>query len=93
MDIGYHISHRLRGQVMYDQTTWKFIEGIGHYAFQPGVHLHEAYMRSDNPYPCDFDLGLIEAVVKRHESRSRVEHVTGNCRKTGSEFCIYQIQW
>lgn len=93
MDIGYHSSHRLRGQVMYDQTTGKFIEGIGHYAFQPGAHRHEAYMRSDNPYPCDFDVGLIEAVVKRHEPRARVEHVPGDCRKTGSEFCTYQVQW
>lgn len=54
-------------------------------------------MVCENPYPCDMDLGLIEAIADRFRPpsvlRVRVEHSPGKCRKSGGKMCEYQIHW
>ncbi len=93
LDIGYHLSHRRHGQLMYNQATGAFLEGIGHYAFQTVPGKREATLRCDNPYPCDFDLGVADAIVRRIETRSRADHAPGPCRKDGADSCAYRLYW
>lgn len=45
-----------------------------------------------NPYPCDFDLGIIQGAVKKFAPTAIVKHVSGSCRKNGDMKCIYEIK-
>src|SRR5262249_55543212 len=51
MDPGYLLNHRKNGRTMWDPTTGRSKEGIGHYRWKlrpdGAVEVH-----SDNPYPC-----------------------------------------
>jgi hypothetical protein len=51
----------------------------------------------ENPYPCEFDRGLVEAVAERarppHSLRVRVEHAPGSCRQHGERACVYAVRW
>lgn len=49
-------------------------------------------MRLDNPYPCAFDLGIIETIARRFEPTAKVEH-EGGCRHEGADHCIYRVTW
>ena len=84
IDVAYHMNHR-GGEV-------------GHYRFKRTGE-RSCTMECDNPYPCPFDTGLIEAtankfapprtlVAVRHESDDRQP-----CRQKGGERCIYYISW
>jgi hypothetical protein len=50
-----------------------------------------------NPYPCDFDYGIIYGMVQRFHPDTTsfsVHHdETSPCRKKGGEFCIYHVTW
>ncbi|MHA1521897.1 MAG: hypothetical protein ACTSVZ_12210 [Promethearchaeota archaeon] len=45
-----------------------------------------------NPYPCDFDEGIVEGVAKSFETNIFIEHVEGSCRKNGDSKCVYLIK-
>jgi len=47
----------------------------------------------DNPYPCAFDLGIIETISRRFESTAKVEHEPGSCRHDGQDTCVYRVEW
>jgi hypothetical protein len=69
---------------------------IGHYHFQ-STGPRSAHVVCENPYPCDFDLGLVEAVAEKNRPldslRVRVEHAPGACRKQGADACTYAVRW
>jgi hypothetical protein len=51
-----------------------------------------------NPYPCEFDRGLIDATALRFLPSGvgdiRVTHeASDHCRKTGDDFCTYRVDW
>lgn len=54
-------------------------------------------MRCENPYPCDFDYGLIYGAAKLYQPAD--EHIlvthasTGRCRKYGGDTCVYTVSW
>lgn len=78
IDIAYHNSHR-NGEI----GCYQFIEnGDGSYV-----------IRCNNPYPCDFDLGIIHALVERYRGSQiyMAQHVPGACRKYGGAECRYQV--
>ncbi|HEY4116256.1 MAG TPA: hypothetical protein VGM56_00320 [Byssovorax sp.] len=50
-------------------------------------------MTCDNPYPCAFDVGIIETIARRFESAAHVLHVPGGCRHDGAEACQYKVEW
>ncbi len=84
IDVAYKMNHRSSGQV-------------GSYRF---VRTNErlARMTCENPYPCEMDLGLIEAMADRFRPkdavRLRVDHEPGGpCRHRGDESCQYLITW
>jgi hypothetical protein len=83
IDVAYHMNHR--GS-----------DPIG------GYHYGKADRRSvtmvcDNPYPCDLDLGLIEAICDRFRPKDalwiRIEHDPKTCRRRGDSSCTYVIAW
>jgi hypothetical protein len=83
IDVAYHMNHR--GP-----------DPIG------GYHYGQADRRSvtmfcDNPYPCDLDLGLIEAICDRFRPKDalwiRIEHDPKTCRRRGDASCTYVIAW
>ena len=97
IDIAYHMNHRLQGKVMYDRHTKKMTEGIGHYYYEK-LGENKAQMVCDNPYPCDFDQGIIEAMARRFKPSGSlfvsVQHDDRvRCRKKGGDRCTYLIEW
>src|SRR5262249_48864316 len=93
IDGGYHLNHRREGTVMFDPQKGVMLEGIGHYACEAEPEKHRARMICDNPYPCDFDRGIITAFAARFEPTAAVTHEAGACRKNGDASCIYLVQW
>jgi hypothetical protein len=82
IDIAYQMNHR-GGD-------------IGHYRFDK-TGKKSGVVVCQNPYPCDFDLGIIEATVKRFSPdgvHPQVIHDAAKpCRKKGDASCTYQVLW
>ncbi len=83
LNAAYHVNHRGGG--------------IGSYRFiKTGER--SGTMICKNPYPCDFDRGLIEAVIDRFSSGEAVAAAvshddTAPCRKRGADSCTYLVEW
>lgn len=82
IDIAYHMNHK-GGE-------------IGHYQVVK-TESNKAVMVCNNPYPCDFDMGIIEAMAEKFKPEDSimtfVEHDGQNCRKKGADSCSYIITW
>jgi len=82
VDIAYHLNHR-GGE-------------IGNYTFKKTVEKQGA-MECRNPYPCDFDHGIIQAMAKRFASPGAALAVTHDatkpCRAHEGESCTFLISW
>ncbi|BDU73016.1 hypothetical protein [Mesoterricola silvestris] len=69
---------------------------IGSYRFQ-ALGPRCGRVVCDNPYPSDFDRGLIMAVAERHKPRGSTPEVTLEpdlpTRKTGGETCTFRVTW
>jgi hypothetical protein len=50
-------------------------------------------MLLDNPYPCAFDVGIIDTIARRFAPEAKVEHLPGGCRREGAEACTYSVAW
>jgi len=49
-----------------------------------------------NPYPCDFDEGIIHGTARKFQKDLefvKVTHADGNCRKNGADSCTYKVSW
>jgi hypothetical protein len=68
---------------------------IGFYDFEAtGERTGE--VTCENPYPCEFDRGLIRAVTRRYapvESFVFVEERGERCRRDGDDACVYTVSW
>ena len=82
IDVAYHMNHR-GGE-------------IGHYNYTSDGS-NKATLECANPYPCDFDRGIIVAMGKRFAPKGAnvkvVHDDTKPCRKTGGESCTYHVAW
>jgi hypothetical protein len=83
IDVAYHMNHR-GGE-------------IGTYGYK-STSSNSATMVCKNPYPCDFDRGIIEAMAKRFKPKGslivRVSHDdAAGCRKEGGDSCTYRVTW
>ncbi|MFH1437981.1 MAG: hypothetical protein ABIJ56_19895 [Pseudomonadota bacterium] len=95
IDVAYHINHRIEGKLLFDAETGQMTEGIGHYLFQDRGE-RCAWVICDNPYPCDFDFGIIESVAKKFRLPGTfplVEHGEETCRKKEGSKCVYIVTW
>jgi hypothetical protein len=56
-----------------------------------------AHVRCDNPYPCEFDQGMLESLFERFRPpesfRLRLAHAPEGCRTQGARACLYHLQW
>lgn len=82
IDIAYHMNHR-GGE-------------IGHYSFT-AKGAQGGTLVANNPYPSDFDLGIIQAVAAKFApagSRPTVSLDTSvPTRQNGADSCTYAIAW
>ena len=96
IDVAYHMNHRLKGKVLFDPNTGEMGEGIGHYFYQQ-LGPQELEVRCDNPYPCDFDRGIVEQMAKRFKPEGAIIRLTHDeakgCRKNGDAECAYIVTW
>ena len=77
--------------MMYDSATRVMTEGIGHYRFERRGDKERAVI-AKNPYPCDFDFGIVTGDVARFAPQGRVVHDDRSpCRKKGADACTYLI--
>ncbi len=97
IDIAYHMNHRIKEEILFDPKTGVMKEGIGHYGCEIQAE-NKIKMVCNNPYPCDFDRGIIEAMAMKFKpvntSIVMVKHDdTQPCRKKGADSCTYLISW
>ena len=78
IDIAYHMNHRGGA--------------IGHYLFEKKAE-RMGIMICNEPYPCDFDRGIIEAVASKFTTKFQLTHQGETCRKKGDACCVYQLSW
>ena len=82
LDIAYQVNHR-GGR-------------IGHYSCKP-VGPKQMEFFCDNPYGCEFDLGIFETILDLHApagTNPRLEHAPGTgCRREGGRACFFRIAW
>lgn len=94
VDMAYHMNHAVEGRPMFSPTTGTMTEGIGHYGYSRSPGQKQIVCECTNPYPCPFDLHLLQAVAQRFEKTATVTHdSTKPCRKQGSPSCTYIVKW
>ena len=95
LDFGYHLNHRKAGVVMFEPSTGTMLEGIGHYGYQrPHPQKRLIVSECRNPYPCDFDRGIVTALARRFAPAATLVHLDeSQCRNTGADACTYHVQW
>jgi len=97
IDVAYHMNHGKNGVPLFDGKTGKMSEGIGHYGFQK-ISEKKVKMVCNNPYPCEFDRGIIDAMAQRFKPKGTIllnvmHDDTQPCRKKGQDSCTYIITW
>jgi hypothetical protein len=97
IDVAYHMNHRIDGQPLFDPGTGIMREGIGHYLFK-SLGPNKAAMTCDNPYPCDFDRGIVDemAFIYKPDASTKVTVTHANsglCRNEGGDHCTYFVEW
>lgn len=94
IDVAYHMNHRKGGRVMFDESSGELLDGIGEYGYREGEAENEIISNCRNPYPCDFDLGILTAMATKFEPDAQVVHDPHHtCRKRGDDECCYRIIW
>lgn len=83
IDVAYHLNHR-GGE-------------IGNYTYTP-LSPRSGRMRCCNPFPCEFDQGILLGLARRHipldSALLEIPHgEDGACRKHGAEACDYLLEW
>ena len=97
IDVAYHMNHRRDDRIMFDPATGEKADGIGNYGYEKKAD-RLIVMPCGNPYPCDFDRGIIEAMTRKFKPADslfvRVTHDdTQPCRKQGADACTYRVEW
>lgn len=94
IDIAYHINHRKQGRPLFDPATGRMTEGIGHHGYSAVPGQKKIISVCENPYPCAFDRGIVQAMAERFEPNAITEHDdTQPCRKRGANSCTYVVTW
>jgi hypothetical protein len=84
LDNAYHMNHRY-GEIGHYQ-----LNNVGDFGFE---------MVCENPYPCDFDRGILAALCSRYKPKGSGATATvihddlKPCRKNGASSCTYRVTW
>jgi hypothetical protein len=93
IDVAYHMNHGRGGEALFDPETGILREGIGHYRVRTASK-RQAVVECEDPYPCDLDRGLVEAVATRFQPAAKVAHDPKiRCRKQGGTACHFVVEW
>jgi hypothetical protein len=94
INLNYHLRHRLDGVPMLNGQTGELTPGIGDYGFKGLTAEKSAVMVCNNPYPSEFDRGILTAMGRRFESglEARLD-TTQPTRTQGADSCTYIIEW
>jgi hypothetical protein len=85
IDVAYHMNHR-NGK-------------IGNYTLkQYDEKKREAVMVCNNPYPSEFDRGIISTMLRRFKPKDSIKYdvlvdLSAESRVKGDESCTYLVQW
>lgn len=71
INIAYHMNHKKDGQDMFDPSTGVLLDGIGNYIYQKKNET-SGIMICNNPYPGEFDRGIISAMARKFEPLAEV---------------------
>jgi hypothetical protein len=94
IDIAYHMNHRKNNKVLFDPENGKIDDGIGNYGYRRIEGESMIISECNNPYPCNFDHGIITTMANKFEPSAKVTHDDSkSCRKNGAESCTYIITW
>ncbi len=97
IDVAYHMNHRVNNKVLFDPASGRMSEGIGHYTMQK-MEDKKIKMVCNNPYPCQFDLGIIKEMAEKFKPTSStivdIKHDDSvPCRNKGADSCTYIVTW
>lgn len=94
INMNYHLRHRLNGVTMLNEETGELQSGIGSYDYKGKTSESSAVMVCTNPYPSEFDRGIITAMGRRFHGTLDVRlDPTQPTRTTGADSCTYLITW
>jgi hypothetical protein len=94
IDMNYHLRHRLNGVPMLNEATGEMTPGIGNYEFRGLTGEKSAVMVCNNPYPSEFDRGIITAMGRRFKPGLEVRlDATQPTRTRKADSCTYLIEW
>lgn len=94
VNVAYHVNHRKRGVVMFDASTGKMLDGIGHYGYEAVSGHSEIISDCRLPYPRAYAHGVLTTMAHRFESLATVESQSPPSRDdqaTGR--CIFRIRF
>lgn len=93
IDVAFHMNHKKDGKLMFNAKDDSMTEGIGHYSVTE-IGKNKIKMVCENPYPCDFDRGIITAMARKFEQLAEVKIERGTKgRKDGENSSSYVISW
>ncbi len=93
LDAVFHMNHAIAGQPLFDPSTGTMRDGIGHYHYER-CGARNIVMRCENPYPCEFDRGVLTTLARRFEPLALITHIDlHECRQRGGSVCAYEITW
>jgi hypothetical protein len=94
LNIAYHLNHRKNGVPMFNPETGATLDGIGNVRCELSDNERRAVLVFENPYPCEFDRGLVSALANRFEPMAKTVHDNAApCRKKGGPSCTYVVTW
>jgi hypothetical protein len=77
---------------MFDPDSGELLHGIGSYGCRR-VSDRTLLAECKNPYPCEFDRGIVTTMARKFEAQARVDHAPGGCRNDGADVCSYCVRW
>lgn len=95
MDKIYHMNCTDKnGESYYNSKTDEMKDGIGNYRYIKVPGQNEAFMLCDDPFPCEFNRGLITKFAQSFDKNAKVIHDDQfGCKNKGGSACRYIIIW
>ena len=94
IDVAYHMNHRCRGRIMFDEKTGKITDGIGHYGYEAVPGENRIISVCDSPNLSEYDEGILLTMARRFQPAARVElDASQPTRRTGADTCTFVVTW
>lgn len=94
INMNYHLRHRIDGVPMLNEQTGETTPGIGHYDYKGKTGDTSAVMVCTNPYPSEFDRGILTAMGRKFHGALEVQlDPTQPTRTQGADSCTYILTW